>query len=185
MVARAAGDDRSRTGGEPVSYFAAMLARAGGQWTASEVDLDAFEDIEGVADLMRDQAQGEEPVLLFVEADDEWFAVIRVDGTEEARAFLSDLRAVETNDIATLLFADELPEEAEDEGASESSDAGDDEQSSRPAPVPSGATDLLMDLGTPAGDLLKLCESEGLLPGDVVTVLAERAGAGDALEQLR
>jgi putative tRNA adenosine deaminase-associated protein len=166
-----------------LSYFAAMLARGDGEWTASEVDLDTVDDIEGIAELMRDQAIGDEPVLLFVEADDEWFAVVRVDGTDEARVFLSDMRAVETSDIAALLFADEVPEDLEDEEP-EADDSGDEEQSSRPAPEPGGAADLLADLGTPAGDLLKLCESEGL-PGDVVTVLAERAGAGDALEQLR
>lgn len=167
-----------------LSYFAALLARGDGEWIATELDLDTFDDIEGIAEFMRDQAAADEPVLLFVEADDEWFAVVRVDGTEDARVFLSDMRAVETSDIATLLFADEVSDGLEEEEL-ETDESGDEEQSSRPTPEPGGAADLLADLGTSAGELLKLCESEGLLPGDVVTVLAERAGAGDALEQLR
>lgn len=162
-----------------MSYFAAALSRDESGWSATEVDLDDVEDLEALAELLRERLEGDGTVLLVLEEDDEYVALVRVDGgpgsLEEPRVFLSDARAVDTSEIAGLLWED---------GAS-AGDAADDDEGTRPVAEPVGDPALLADLGTPADDLLGLCASEGLLPADVITAVCERAGCLDALEQVR
>ena len=50
---------------------------------------------------------------------------------------------------------------------------------------PVGDSELLADLGTDREALLGLCAKEGLLPSEILTTLAENAGAGEALESVR
>jgi putative tRNA adenosine deaminase-associated protein len=164
-----------------VSYFAATLAKTAEEWTGSELDLDDYDDLESLADALRDLSDDDNgPVLLLLEEDDEYVAVVRVDGgsrsLQEPRVFLSDRRAVQGSDVAAMLW-----EEGEVE------DAGDDEddEGTRPVAEPVGDAALLADLGTPAADLLRLCASEGMLPADVLTEVCERAGCADVLEELR
>jgi putative tRNA adenosine deaminase-associated protein len=163
-----------------VSYFAAALARTSDGWTGQELDLGEFADIEALADELRDLAGDDGGVsLLLLEEDDEYVAVVRVDGGSgsltEPRVFLSDQRAVLASEVAAMLWED--TEELEDED--------DDDESATVLAEPVGDTDLLADLGTPAADLIGLCAEEGLLPADVITALGERAGFVDALEELR
>ncbi len=160
-------------------YFAAALARAAGGWSASEVDLDEVEDLEELAELLRElTGAGEGPALLLLEEDDEYVAVVRVDGgpgaLDEPRIFLSDQRAVQASAVAAMLCEDAVLAEH-----------ADDDEGTRPVAEPVGDTGLLADLGTPADDLLGLCAEEGLLPADVLTALCERAGCLEALEQVR
>jgi len=161
-----------------VSYFAAALARTEEGWTGAEVDLSEAEDLEALAELLRDlTGEGPGPALVLLEEDDEYLAVVRVDGGSggltEPRVFLSDRRAVQQSDVAAMLW-----EEAEEHD-------DDDEEGTRPVAEPVGDASLLADLGTPAPDLLRLCAEEGRLPADVMTELCERAGCADALEGLR
>jgi len=163
-----------------VSYFAAALARTGQSWTGVEVDLDEVEDIEGLTDLMRDlTGEGPGPALLLLEEDDEYVGVVRVDpgALDEPRVFLSDRRAVQASDVAAMLW-----EEADEE--SEDSDDEEDE-GTRPVAEPVGDAALLTDLGTSSDVLLDLCAEEGLLPADVLTGIAERAGFLEVLDSLR
>lgn len=161
-----------------MSYFAAALARTEDGWTGSELDLGELEDIEALAEALRDlTADGDGPALLMVEEDDEYLAVVRVDGgstLDEPRVFLSDRRAVQGSDVAAMLW--EVADEDEED---------DDEEGTRPVAEPVGDAALLADLGTPADRLLELCAEEGLLPGDVMLELCERAGCGDVFEGLR
>lgn len=162
-----------------MSYFAAALARTSDGWTGQELDLTDYEDLDGVADALRDVAgDGGGVALLLLEEDDEYVAVVRVDGgagsLSEPRVFLSDQRAVLASDVAAMLWAE--PEEVDED---------DDEEESVVLAEAVGETDLLADLGTPAADLIDLCTEEGLLPADVITGIAERAGFLDALEELR
>jgi putative tRNA adenosine deaminase-associated protein len=164
-----------------VSYFAAALARTGESWTGVEVDLDEIEDIEALTDLLRDltgEAPG--PALLMLEEDDEYVAIVRVDGGAsglgEPRVFLSDRRAVQGSDVAAMLW-EEAEVEEEDEDA--------EDEGTRPVAEPVGDTELLADLGTPGNELVDLCAEEGLLPADVLTTVCERAGCADVLEELR
>lgn len=164
-----------------MSYFAVALASTGPAWTGVEVDLDEVEDIEGLSDLLRDlSGEGSGPALLLLEEDDEYVAIVRVDGgaggLSEPRVFLSDRRAVQASDVAAMLWEDGEQEDPEEE---------DDDDGIRPGAEPVGDTDLLADLGTPGPHLVELCAEEGLLPADVITVVCERAGCADLLEELR
>ena len=164
-----------------MSYFAAALARTEGGWTGVELDLSEIEDIEQLAEALRDlTGEGSGPALLLLEEDDEHLAIVRVDGgtgsLDEPRVFLSDRRAVLASDVAQMLWEDtEAPADDED----------DEDEGTRPIAEPVGDASVLADLGTPAESLLELCAEEGLLPADVLTTVCERAGCDDVLEQLR
>ena len=95
-----------------MSYFAAALARTPDGWAGQELDLDEFEDLEGLAEELRDlTGDGDGPALLLLEEDDEYVAVVRVDGgtgsLSEPRVFLSDQRAVLASDVAAMLWEEE------------------------------------------------------------------------------
>ena len=163
-----------------MTYFAAALARTERGWTGREVDLDEMVDIEALADDLRDMTgDGAGPALLLLEEDDEYVAVVRVDGgtrsLDDPRVFLSDRRAVQGSDVAAMLW-----EDLDDAG-----DDADGDEGTRPVAEPVGDTGLLADLGTSSDDLLGLCAEEGLLPADVLTGICERAGCADVLESLR
>lgn len=156
-----------------MSYFAAALTRSNGSWTGRELDLDEFEDLESVSDALRD-LDPEGPVLLLLEQDDEWLAVVRVDGDDDPRVFLSDRRAAQTSEVAALVWVEEADEPVDDE-----------EEGTRPVAEPVGDADLLADLGTPGAELLELCAHERLLPADVLNAVGEKAGFVDVLDSLR
>lgn len=167
-----------------MAYFAAALARADGGWVGSEIDLDEAEDLDAVADLLREVA-GEDargPAVLFVEEDDEWFAIVRVDDDTDARVFISDARVPERSEIAALLYEDVLDEPDDEEDDDEDDD---EEETLRPAAEPAGDTSIVADLGTSAALLLDLCAQEGQLPADIISAICERAGCTEELERLR
>jgi putative tRNA adenosine deaminase-associated protein len=175
-----------------LSYFAAAMIRRGSEWSADEVDLDDVEDLDGIADAMRVVA-GDEPatIILFLEEDDEWFAVVRIDEDSDPRVFVSDGRVVDTSALGAILgeaavIAAEPPElparpalriVGEDEEV--------DEQAIRIDGDPIGDADVLSDLGTPAARLRELSVEEGKLPADAIGVLCEQAGCLEPLESLR
>ncbi len=167
-----------------MSYFAVAVARTQEGWTGRELDLDDIDDVETLAEELREiTGEGPGPALLLLEENDEYVALVRVDGgvgaLQEPRVFLSDRRAVQASDVAAMLWEDVdldlVEEEAED----------DDDEGTRPVSEPVGDRELLADLGTPAQALLDLCAEEGLLPADVLTALCQRAGCADVLEDLR
>jgi putative tRNA adenosine deaminase-associated protein len=170
-----------------VSYFAAVLARHSTEWSADEIDLKAVEDLDGVLDEMRSVAEDAETLLLFVEEDDEWFAVVRVDEDGDPRVFLSDGRAMESSQLGAL-FGEAAAVAAlddDDEDGDEDDGDDDDDEATQVAGDPVGDADVLSDLGTPAARLLALCAEEGQLPADVMSVLCETAGCLEALDALR
>lgn len=161
-----------------MSYFAAALARSGGGWMAHEIELDDVETIDDVVDLLREVEPDAGTTLLFVEEDDEYVAIVRLDSDEDdPRVFVSDGRAADSFAIAELL-SDGI------DRASTGED-GDEDESLGPDAEPMGDTDLLADLGTSAGELLSLCAREGSLPSDVISAVCEKAGCLDELETLR
>ena len=165
-----------------MSYFAVALARHEAGWTGEELDLDDVSDLEALTDVLRDLTGDRPgPALLLLEEDDEYVAVVRVDGgtgsLEEPRVFLSDRRAVQNSDVAAMLW-----EEADRD---EDEEVYDDDEGTRPVAEPVGDTELLADLGTPSELLLSLCAEEGRLPADVLTAVCERAGCDERLEELR
>ena len=173
-----------------MSYFAAALALSADGWTGRELNLDGMTDLDALADELRDlTGDGPGPALLLFEEDDEYVAVVRVDGSagslSEPRIFLSDRRAVLQSEVAAMLWEDTYEEPSAASEDDEDSDEDDEEDNSHPGSEPVGDRDLLSDLGTPAAALLGLCAEEGLLPADVLTVVGERAGFVDVLEGLR
>lgn len=160
-------------------YFATAFARTNHGWLSRELDLDEADDLEGVADALREFAAEDsaDVTLLFVEEDDEWLGVARIDGEGDPRVFISDSRVLAYSDMAARL--------AEDLAVERPSVTVDEEESLKPLPQPAGDFDLLTDFGISGDRLLELCAEEGLLPADVITELCERTGCLEQLEQLR
>lgn len=97
-----------------VAYFAALLARSADRWTARDADLDEIEDVAGLVEFMRevppDTDEEDEPdtTVLFLEQEDVWFAVVRLDAEEDPRLFVSDVAAVSRSGYADLLLSGDL-----------------------------------------------------------------------------
>jgi putative tRNA adenosine deaminase-associated protein len=163
--------------GDPVPYFAAALSRTDDGWTSSEVDLDGVEDLDTLVEMLRDLSVGG-PVLFFLEEDDEYLAIVRVDGDADPRTFISDDRAVATSTFAALVMEDVPP--PEDAKADE-----DDDEGTRPDAEVAGDTEIVAAFGVPAKKLVDLCATEGMLPGDIVTAICEAAGCADAIDEIR
>jgi putative tRNA adenosine deaminase-associated protein len=170
-----------------VPYFAAALARHPSGWSGEEVDLKGVEDLDGVLDELRAVGEDGETLLLLVEEDDEWFAVVRLDEDGDPRVFLSDGRAMETSELGALFGeAAAVAEPADDDADDDDEDDDEDEDdAAQIAGDPVGDADLLADLGTPAARLIALCAEEGQLPADIISVLCESAGCLEALDALR
>lgn len=151
------------------------IAREDDGWRAYDLDATDFEDLDALTDAMQDL--GDDTVVAFLEEDDEYLAIIRIDPDDsDPRVFLSDRRVLATSDLAEALLADALPLPG----------TGDeDEESVLPHAQPIGDADLLDDLGTPADVLISLIAEEGMLPSDVVAAVSERAGAGEILDEVR
>ena len=175
-----------------MSHFAALAARTDDGWHSKEVELDGLADIDEVAEVMRDASVDDGPVLLFVEEDDEWFAIVRIDGVGEPRTFISDARVVPGSELAALVYEEEAAEDVFEEPEALLDDDDDDveleeeeESATRPDAEPRGATDVLADLGISAPQLLAMCAEEGMLPADVITAVCERLGCAEEIEVYR
>jgi putative tRNA adenosine deaminase-associated protein len=168
--------------GEIVSIFAAAVARSKNGWTASELDLSGLADIDEVVDALRDTEPDADLAVLFVESDDEYLAILRLDEGEDLRVFGSDSGFAEESRIGSVLLGEiETPALGLDDLA-----AGDDEE--KPVDTdadPIGDAELLGDLGLNAQRLLALCGMEGMLPSDVTAEICQKIGCGDEMEELR
>ncbi len=189
-----------------MAYFAAVLARTDDGWDVSETELDDVETLADLTDLAREAAQDDDSVLVFIEQEDAWFAIVRVDGEEDPRIFVSDGAAAARSSYGSVL-TDELVEQAgesefddlddlvaelDDEAeASERDDGGEDEDDEAPAvgpggvPVgPLGDSEILVEFGLAAKDLVEL-SGEGAVPGDALAEIADALGCGEILEAVR
>ncbi len=88
-----------------MSYFTAVLARAGRGWRVLDLDVDDVEDLDELADLVRNALPGAGPGLAIIEREDSWFALVRVDDDGEPRPFVSDLRESLKSKYAAILEA--------------------------------------------------------------------------------
>ncbi len=86
-----------------VSYFTAVIASDGVAWRARDVDVEDAASLDDLADTLRSVGRGNQPVLAVIEHEDEWFALVRVDGDDEPRVFVSDLPAASRGAFAELL----------------------------------------------------------------------------------
>ena len=148
-----------------MSYFTAVLAREGRTWRAHDVDVESIKDRDELTDELRAVAEDDEPVLLLVEREDAWWAVVRVDGDEDPRVFVSDLAGAAASPYADLLALVEDDDEV-------------------PEPGCGGDLDVLADLGTPPDTLQEMCDDE-VLPMDALATVAEAAGFAEVLDALR
>ncbi|MBM7171554.1 hypothetical protein JQK87_24735 [Streptomyces sp. G44] len=183
-------------------YFAALLARTEDGWEASDTELDDVETLADLADLAREATADydDDTVLVFIEQEDAWFGVVRVDGEEDPRIYVSDAAAAARSSYGEILLTDEMlgrdpgaddtvadldaldldgTEDGEPDGVA---DDGDEETAGTGDTVPSGPlgdAELLTDLGVPRKELL------GLQPGDALNDIAEILGAAEVLEAVR
>ena len=176
--------------GERVSYFAAAAVRNAGGWSASEVDLSGVADVEEVADRLRDVDPEADLSLLFVESDDAYLVILRLDEGEDLRVFGSDSVFAAESRLGALLLGDvEAPALEIDEAVPAEPAADAEEEPERPAPEPDvdpvGDADLLADLGISSSRLLELCGHDGMLPADVTAEVCTAIGCGDEIEELR
>jgi putative tRNA adenosine deaminase-associated protein len=172
-----------------VGYFAVVLTRIEDEWETNDIELDEVETLDDLADAMRDTGDEDSdgPILLLLEQEDLWFAVVRVDGEDDPRVFVSDRSAIEHSAYAEMLLeaaeSDEEALTADLDDDDEDDEDDDDREELDDGPV--GDLEILADLGTSADKLRDLCESKGVLPSEALTTLAERAGAAGALETVR
>lgn len=177
-----------------MSYFAAAAVRGSDGWTAAELDLSGTADIEEVADLLRDIDTDAQVSLLFVEADETYLVILRLDEGEDLRVFGSDSTFSDESRLGALLLGDieepaldldEVTADAEEGDETSDEDDEDDTPAIDPDVDPVGDPDLLGDLGIPSTKLLDLCAHEGMLPADVTTAVCHALGCGDEVEELR
>jgi putative tRNA adenosine deaminase-associated protein len=150
-----------------VAYFTAVLIRDGDKWSARDVELDDMGDLPELADRLRLIEVGDDPVLVLIEREDDWWGVIRVDGDEDPRVFVSDVAASGASTYGRFL---ETPTTLAAEGGGEGTCGGD--------------FDVLSDLGTGPDELRQICEDE-LVPMDALATVAEAGGFAELLDSLR
>ncbi|MFF8968616.1 hypothetical protein [Streptomyces sp. NPDC014995] len=177
-------------------YFAALLARTEDGWEASDTELDDVETLSDLADLAREASPDEDTVLVLIEQEDSWFGVVRVDGEEDPRIFVSDAAAAARSSYGEILLTDELlgrdgdagddldaldldgteDGEDDDDAADADVDAGSAAEAVPHGPV--GDAAILDDLGVSEKELKSLTE-------DALTEIAEALGASEVLETVR
>lgn len=156
-------------------YFAAVLAPTASGWVGRELDMKGIEDLDALADQMRETSD-EGTVLFFLEEDEEYLAIVRVDGEGDPRTFISDDRAVGTSALAELVMQDVAPPEPAEE---------DEEEGIKPEPEAVGDAEIVASFGISSDTLLELCAEEGYLPADIMTAICEKAGCVDLLDEIR
>ncbi|MEU2668555.1 hypothetical protein ABZ622_06710 [Streptomyces sp. NPDC007164] len=187
-------------------YFAALLARTEDGWEASDTELDDVETLSDLTDLAREASVDEDTVLVFIEQEDAWFGVVRVDGEEDPRIFVSDATAAARSSYGEILLTDELlgrepgaedtiaaleelvgldgtedgdPDTTPDNNNTTTTDDDDDGLDADAVPAgPLGDTRILADLGLPEAELL-------MLRTDALVEIADALGAAEVLETVR
>jgi putative tRNA adenosine deaminase-associated protein len=183
------------TSGRVTVYFAALLARTEDGWEASDTELDDVETLSDLADLAREASAEDDTVLVLIEQEDAWFGVVRVDGEDDPRIYVSDAAAAARSSYGEILLTDELlGREPGDDGPDldsldldgtedgEPEDADDEDAPGTDAAVPHGPvgdSEILDDLGVSEKELRAL-DAE-----DALNAIAEALGASEVLETVR
>ncbi|MFE4451921.1 hypothetical protein [Streptomyces sp. NPDC056796] len=186
-------------------YFAALLARTEDGWEASDTELDDVETLSDLTDLAREASVDEDTVLVYIEQEDAWFGVVRVDGEEDPRIYVSDASAAARSSYGEILLTDEMlgrepgaedeiaaleelvdldgTEDGEPDGAQDSAGTAvtEPDPDHDPDAVPAGPLGdlgVLADLGLSEKDLLTLRT-------DALVEIADALGAAEVLEAVR
>ncbi|MBM7438028.1 hypothetical protein [Streptomyces sp. HB132] len=187
-------------------YFAALLARTEDGWEASDTELDDVETLSDLTDLAREASVDEDTVIVYIEQEGAWFGVVRVDGEEDPRIYVSDASAAARSSYGEILLTDELlgrepgaedeiaaleelvgldgtedgdPDEGPRDGAD--TDATEPDPDHDPDAVPAGPlgeVGVLADLGLSEKVLLTLRT-------DALVEIADALGAAEVLEAVR
>ncbi|WP_369276243.1 hypothetical protein AB5J55_20385 [Streptomyces sp. R11] len=175
-------------------YFAALLARTEDGWEASDTELDDVETLSDLAELAREASPEDDTVLVLIEQEDAWFGVVRIDGEDDPRIYVSDAAAAARSSYGEILLTDELlGREPGDDSADLDSldldgteepdgDSDDDEEGGGAGAVPHspvGDSEILDDLGVGEKEL-KALDAE-----DALGAIAEALGASEVLETVR
>ncbi len=177
-----------------VAYFTAVIARTGASWRAKGIEVDDANTLEELTDALRGVAVGDQPVIAVIEHEDEWFALVRVDGDDEPRLFVSDLYAASHSHYGPLLAPaadvdsddDPLPAADDDDEAEDGDADGDAKADDEPkVALWAGEADLLEDLGVSGRTLRKLVEENSDDPGTVLAEIGETVGFVELLDTLR
>lgn len=177
-------------------YFTALLARTEHGWEASDTELDDVESLDELAELAREAATDDEPVLVCIEQEDAWFGIVRVDGEDDPRVFVSDAARAMRSAYGEILLTDELlgrepedpyaleqlvdldgTEDGSDSGQDAGSEDGPDGQDAPPGPV--GDPGLMSDFGIAARVVLDLP------PENALGEIADALGCAEVLEAVR
>ncbi|MDT0445847.1 tRNA adenosine deaminase-associated protein [Streptomyces johnsoniae] len=178
-------------------YFTALLARTDNGWEASDTELDDVESLDELAELARAATPDDETVLVCIEQEGAWFGLVRVDGEDDPRIFVSDAARAMRSAYGEILLTDELlgrePEgpdvldqlaglDGSQDGEVAEAEEEDDHEPGSPDAVPRGPlgdSGLLADLGIDAGTVLKLT------PDDALGEIADALGCAEVLEAVR
>lgn len=176
-------------------YFAALLARTEDGWEASDTELDDVETLSDLAELAR-EASDDDTVIVYIEQEDAWFGIVRIEGEEDPRIYVSDGAAAARSSYGEILTREILGEDLDaeldelealdldgtEDGEPLADEAdGDDEADAAAGAVPSapvGDSLVLADLGLSERELRAL-------DSDALAVIAEALGAAEVLEAVR
>ncbi|MET7756608.1 hypothetical protein ABZT27_18145 [Streptomyces sp. NPDC005389] len=176
-------------------YFAALLARTEDGWEASDTELDDVETLSDLTELAR-EASDDDTVIVFIEQEDAWFGIVRIEGEEDPRVYVSDGAAAARSSYGEILTREILGDDLDDivdelesldldgteDGEPLDGDTDDDEETSVAAEAvpaaPVGDRLILADLGMSPADLLAL-------DSDALAEIADALGAAEVLEAVR
>nr|WP_223182491.1 MULTISPECIES: hypothetical protein [unclassified Streptomyces] len=171
-----------------------MLARTEDGWEASDTELDDVETLSDLTELAR-EASDDDTVIVFIEQEDAWFGIVRIEGEEDPRVYVSDGAAAARSSYGEMLTREILGDELGDlddelesldldgteDGEPLDDDTDDDGRDTPSEAVPAapvGDRLILADLGMSAAELLAL-------DSDALAEIAEALGAGEVLEAVR
>ncbi|MFG2378760.1 hypothetical protein ACGFY9_45845 [Streptomyces sp. NPDC048504] len=176
-------------------YFAALLARTEDGWEASDTELDDVESLSDLAELAREASPEDDTVLVLIEQEDAWFGVVRIDGEDDPRIYVSDAAAAARSSYGEILLTDELLGRDPDDddvvdldsldldGTEDGDTEEDDEDGTSSAEAvphsPVGDSQILDDLGVGEKEL-RLLDAD-----DALSSIAEALGASEVLETVR
>lgn len=163
-------------------YFAALLARTEDGWEASDTELDDVETLSDLADLAREASPEDDTVLVLIEQEGAWFGVVRVEGEDDPRIYVSDAAAAARSSYGEILLTDEVlgrePGSGRPDLDSLDLDAEDGEDEVEVPHGPVGDAEILDDLGVGEKELKALTE-------DALSEIADALGASEVLETVR
>ncbi|MGW6568464.1 tRNA adenosine deaminase-associated protein [Streptomyces sp. NPDC054975] len=175
-------------------YFAALLARTEDGWEASDTELDDVETLSDLIDLAREASVDDDVVILFIEQEDAWFGVLRIEGEDDPRIYVSDGAAAARSSYGEILTKEILGDDLDDadtledlnldgteDGEPLDRDDEEDEAVASADTVPAapvGDRLILADLGMSESQLQELAS-------DALAEIADTLGAAEVLETVR